>query len=59
MNSRNIFIFVAVLTVVAVKLYQKYNKKGNNNSVADSKTYDDSKFSSSSKEDEYEPYSKK
>ena len=59
MKSKDIAVLVAVLVYLAVRLYMKYGKKLKNDSTATTKTNADSKFSSFSKEDEYEPYSKK
>jgi len=51
MDKKDIIIFGIVISFVAFRLYQKYSKKENNNSRAD-----DNKIS---KDDDYEPYSKK
>lgn len=59
MKNKEIIIFVAVVVYAAVRLYMRYGKKEKNNSDSTSKTNMDSRFNSSSKEDEYEPYSKK
>lgn len=57
MSKVDIIVLVAALTIVAVRLYKKYFKKVNtgqgSNTMSDSARY------SSSKDDEYEPYSKK
>ena len=59
MKNKDIIVLVAVLVYAAIRLYMKYGKKVKGDSAASTKTNSDSKFSSFSKEDEYEPYSKK
>jgi hypothetical protein len=59
MKNRDIFILVAVLVYAAFRLYMKYGKKDKTDSTDSTKSNTDSKFFSSAKEDEYEPYSKK
>ena len=59
MKSKDIVVLVAVLVVLAVRLYRKYGNKVKDDSAATTKTNSDSKFFSSTGEDEYEPYSKK
>ena len=56
MERTEIAIFVAVLFVAAFRIYQKYGKKGQGD---DKKFVPGSKFSSSSRDDDYEPYAKK
>ena len=56
MERTEIAIFVAVLFVAAFRIYQKYGKKGQGDNK---KFVPGSKFSSSSREDDYEPYAKK
>jgi hypothetical protein len=58
MNKSEIIIFAAAMAYLAFRLYQKYMKKGNYNSGSKTKE-SGSTFSTSSKDDEYEPYSKK
>jgi len=58
MDKTQIIIFSATIAVVAVRLYMKYMKKKNDRSGTDTKASSDSAFSSSSKDDDYEPYSK-
>jgi hypothetical protein len=50
MDKKDIIIFAIVISFVAFRLYQKYVKKPNSNTTSDSKI---------SKDDDYEPYSKK
>jgi hypothetical protein len=59
MDKSEIFIFAAVIIFVAFRLYQKYMKKGNYNTGSKTKESSGSSFSTSSKDDDYEPYSKK
>ena len=47
------------MAFVAVRLYQKYFKKDKNKSGGESKPNAGTAFPSSSKDEEYEPYSKK
>jgi hypothetical protein len=55
-DQTSIIIAVAAMSYLAVRLYQKYIKKdkGNKNPIPKS-----GPFLSSSKDDDYEPYSKK
>jgi hypothetical protein len=57
MSKVDIIVLVAALTIVAVRLYKKYFKKVNTGQGTG--TMSDSDMSSSSKDDEYEPYLKK
>ncbi len=57
MDQKEIIILVAVLVFVAVRLYQKYAKKGKG--VKGTRETTSSSFSQSAGEDDYEPYSKK
>lgn len=56
-DSTSFAIAIALFAVVAVRLYRKYYGKDKVN--AEGKSKKGSAFSSSSKEDDYEPYSKK
>jgi hypothetical protein len=56
MDTKDIVIFAAVFTVLGIRLYQKYVKKDQNKSGTGTST---SGIPSSSKDDDYEPYSKK
>ena len=58
METRQIAVIVAVLAALAYRLYRKYGNKGNINTGSGSKPKNTS-FPSSSKDEEYEPYSKK
>jgi hypothetical protein len=57
MDQKEIIILVAVLVFVAVRLYQKYAKKGKG--ATGTRETTSSSFSQSAGEDGYEPYSKK
>ncbi len=59
MKNRDIIVFAVILVYAAVRLYMKYGRKEKSDSTSATKTDSDTKFFSSSKEDEYEPYSKK
>jgi Tfp pilus assembly major pilin PilA len=59
MNTNQIIVIAAIFAVLAIRLYQKYMKKDKTNPESRTKTSSGSEFSSSSKEDDYEPYSKK
>ncbi|HZY25895.1 MAG TPA: hypothetical protein VFE71_08730 [Bacteroidales bacterium] len=58
MDKKQIFIFAALLLVVGIRLYMKYIKKNQGNIGSDTKQSGTS-FPSSSKDEDYEPYSKK
>lgn len=51
----NKIVFVAAMAVLAVRVYQKYIRKNKISGTPDKKD----SFSSSSREEDYEPYSKK
>jgi len=57
MNKTEIFTFAAVLIFVGVRLYMRYFK--NDKTGTERKQSPGSQSASSSKEDDYEPYSKK
>ena len=59
MNKRDIIILITVMVVLAVRLYLKYKKKNISSSKSDHKPASGPEFSSSSKDDDYEPYSKR
>jgi hypothetical protein len=60
MDKTQIIIFCAVMVFLGFRIYQKYFKKDQANSGTEKKSSIDSSFSSTSKKDEeYEPYSKK
>lgn len=59
MDKTQILLFSAAMAFVAVRLYQKYVKKDKNKSGTDIKSPSGGSFPSSSKDEEYEPYSKK
>jgi hypothetical protein len=59
MDKTQIIIFSAAMVILAVRLYQKYIKKEKTKSETPEKPSSGSSFPSSSKDEEYEPYSKK
>ena len=59
MDKSQILIFSAVAAVLAIRLYQKYVKKNKNKSGTETKPSSGSTISSSIKDEDYEPYSKK
>ncbi|MFN8209362.1 MAG: hypothetical protein U0T33_00145 [Bacteroidales bacterium] len=56
-DSSSIAVFAAVFAVLAFRIYQKYFKK--NDIKGNQRKGSGSSFPSSSKDDDYEPYSKK
>jgi hypothetical protein len=60
MDKKQIIIYAAAMVFLAFRLYQKYYlKKDKNKSGTAPDSSKDSMVTSSSKEDDYEPYSKK
>ncbi len=59
MDTKDIIIFAAVFAFLAFRLYQKYLKKDQKGTANEKKISTDSAFFSTSKDDDYEPYSKK
>lgn len=59
MHNYEIVIFVAAMAILAIRLYQRYIKKTKGNQGIDPKSATGTSFPSSSKDDDYEPYSKK
>lgn len=59
MDKKDIIILIAIFVYVAVRLYKKYSNKGTVKSGIDARPSQDSFLSSSSKDDDYEPYSGK
>ena len=59
MNNIEIIAVCAALAILAVRLYQKYSKKNSDKIMPGSKNLSGSNFTSASKDDDYEPYSKK
>ena len=57
MDTRQIAIFAAIAVVLGFRLYKKYGNKGNANTGFGKPK--ETSFPSSSKDEEYEPYSKK
>lgn len=56
-NNLEIILIAALLAFVAIRLYQKYFRKDTGQRSTGKKG--GSSFSSSSKDDDYEPYAKK
>jgi hypothetical protein len=59
MDKTQVIIFSAAMAFLVFRLYQKYLKKGKFKPGDKNKTPSGSGFSSSTKDDDYEPYSKK
>lgn len=59
MDKTQIILFSAAMAFVAFRLYQKFVKKDRNKTGTDIKSPSGDSFPSSSKDEEYEPYSKK
>jgi hypothetical protein len=59
MHNSQILIFSAVMAFLALRLYQKYFKKDKNKSGTQTKSDSGTSFPSTSKDEDYEPYSKK
>lgn len=59
MNTTEVIIFSAAMAFLVFRLYQKYIKKGKGKPGAGTNHFSGSSFSASSKDDDYEPYSKK
>jgi hypothetical protein len=59
MDKTQIIIFAVAMVFLAFRLYQKYIKKDKNNAGSTTKKTEGSLFPASSKDDDYEPYSKR
>jgi Tfp pilus assembly major pilin PilA len=59
MHNSQILIFSAVMAFLALRLYQKYFKKDKYKSGTQTKSDSDTSSPSTSKDEDYEPYSKK
>jgi len=59
METRDLIILIAVIFFVAFRLYQKYGKKDLKGTANTKKASNETSFFSTSKNDDYEPYSKK
>jgi len=59
MGKSEIFLLILAATILFIRLYQKYKKKEQNKKGDNTKTSLGNVSSSLSKDDEYEPYSKK
>lgn len=59
MDKTQIILIAAIMAFLAIRLYQKYLKKDKGNSGSVKKPSTGSGFPSTSKDDDYEPYSKK
>ena len=58
METKEVIIFAVAISFVAFRLYQKYIKKDQKGSANIKKTSSDTTYFSTSKDDDYEPYSK-
>jgi len=59
MDKTQIILISAAVAFLAVRLYQKYIKKNKAKSGTETKPSSGSSFPSSSRDEDYEPYSKK
>jgi hypothetical protein len=59
MEKKDIFVILLVVLAVGFNIYRRYMKKKGNANVAGKDSKSSSVFSSSSKDDDYEPYSGK
>ena len=59
MDKSTIAVFAAVMGVAAFRFYQKYSNKDKNKTGNNANSPSGSSMPSSSKDDDYEPYSKK
>jgi hypothetical protein len=59
MEKKDIIVLVIVVFGVGFSLYRRFIQKKGNANVAGQDSKSSSPFSSSSKDDDYEPYSKK
>jgi hypothetical protein len=59
MDKNQILVFSAVAAVLAVRLYLKYKQKEKAKSGTGEKSSSSTSFPPSSKDEDYEPYSKK
>jgi hypothetical protein len=59
MHRNDIIVFTVVMVYLAFRLYQKYFKKKDMKTGTPPESTNGTTFSSSSKDDDYEPYSKK
>ncbi len=59
MDKTQIFILVFAIAILAFRMYQKYIKKAKDKPVSDNQDSKGSQFISPSKDEDYEPYSKK
>jgi hypothetical protein len=59
MHKNDIIVFAVVMVFLAFRLYQKYIKKKDLKTGTPPNSTKGTSFPSSSKDDDYEPYSKK
>ncbi len=59
MDKSTVILIVAVFTALGFSLYRRYMKKNQGQSGGGSGSQSSSSFTSHSKDDDYEPYSKK
>ena len=57
MKKDLLFILIGLVLFIGIRIYKKYAQKGDAKQGVEKKQ--DSRFSSASKDDDYEPYSKK
>jgi hypothetical protein len=59
MDKTQIAIFAAAMAILGIRLYQRYVKKNKAKMGSETKPGSGASIPSSSKDDDYEPYSKK
>jgi hypothetical protein len=59
MHNFQILIIIAVIAFLAIRLYKKYGKKNKNDQGINTNPSSGKSVPSSSKDEDYEPYSKK
>jgi uncharacterized membrane protein YebE (DUF533 family) len=59
MDTKQIIIFSVAMAFLAFRLYQKYYKKNTPGSSEEKKSSTGNALTNSSKDDDYEPYTKK
>jgi hypothetical protein len=59
MDKNQILVFSAIAAALAIRLYRKYRMKDKIKSGPEGKVPPSTSFPTSSKDEEYEPYSKK
>ena len=59
MDKNQILIFSVIIAVLAIRLYKRYKKKEKSKSQVEAKHSSGTSLLSTSKDEDYEPYSKK